>query len=854
MINSQSGWSSPRVRVAIAGLALLLLAVPAVLVIRSDLLVIDRVQREQAGLGPAWDVLLLMQVTQRHRGLSNATMAGSTALIEQRTLARGDVDRCLVRLAESGRALGSSMLDERIAGLAHEWQALISAVDSGTISANESFRSHSLLIRQQLSVLDEIRNGSGLPMHAEPFGYHLQMAALEHLPRVAEGLGQLRGDGSRLLTLGTASRADRARLASYAGEVRDRLDSVRKSFDLALETGKNTDRRLGRVAAATNQATVQALDLAETGIVRAEHLSLSESRYFADMTTVIDKQFALIDLSFQELRHRFERVRATALQRLLLQLAGMLVSASFGLWLLIMISRAQRHQRLSDTRSRAILDAAPDALLIADEAGVIVLVNKAAGQLYGDGKVLTGMSLVELVPPDARATLRQTLVALLAAGVEEGNHAGRELQGVRLDGSIFPSEFSCSSVESAGARQIIMVVRDITDRRRLEKQLGQSQKMEAVGQLTGGIAHDFNNLLGVIVGNLDLLERALVMEPAALRRVQTAQKAALRGADLTRRLLAFSRKQHLEPAPLNLAEAVANVVAMAERTLGRDIVISTCIDADLPLVQADAAALENVLLNLAVNARDAMPEGGSIVIEAAPIVLDARDPLVNAGELPAGSYASLRVTDTGSGIPRDKLNKVFEPFFTTKEPGKGTGLGLAMVYGFARQSGGNVKIYSEVGVGTSVTLVLPLAEATADQAHSLSAVVPEHHAKPGAVALVVDDEADLLEIAASYLKEMGYRVLTAGDAPAALNVMSAEPRIDLLVTDVMMPGGMNGVTLAQEVRSRQDEIRIIFTSGFPSQALSRRKGTTVDGPLLNKPFVWREFTRVVSQVMEGDCA
>ena len=387
------------------------------------------------------------------------------------------------------------------------------------------------------------------------------------------------------------------------------------------------------------------------------------------------------------------------------------------------------------------------------------------------------------------------------------------------------------------------IATDITERKTLESQYRQSQKMEALGQLTGGVAHDFNNLLGVILGNLDLLERLVADNEAAAKRVQTAQKAVLRGEDLTRRLLAFSHRQQLNPAPTRLDKSIQNVIAMASRVLGPEITIKMNLDKSVPLVFVDASGLENALLNLAVNARDAMPKGGSLTIATGLSDLEESYPPVQAGDIKPGRYARITLSDTGEGMSRETLQRVFEPFFTTKPRGKGTGLGLAMVYGFVKQSGGIVRIYSEMGQGTTVSFFLPLA----DHIPLPAPTVVDHdlRSKAGVTVLVVDDEVALLEIAVAYAEEMGCRVLQATDGPSALATVQREPGIELLLTDIIMPGGMNGVELAGKVRQLLPEIKVIYSSGFPSDALAESNGTTVDGPLLTKPYQRNDFVAAV---------
>ncbi|HVU48897.1 MAG TPA: PAS domain S-box protein [Terracidiphilus sp.] len=431
------------------------------------------------------------------------------------------------------------------------------------------------------------------------------------------------------------------------------------------------------------------------------------------------------------------------------------------------------------------------------------------------------------------------------------------LQTLRRNGSIrsFDATFrirtgenrqvslSLETVALDGVDCILSTVIDVTETRNLEQQLRQAQKMEAIGQLTGGIAHDFNNLLGVVIGNLDLLERAVVKDESAFKRVQAAQRASLRGADLTRRLLAFSRREQLNPAPLDVASAVSDMVELATRTLGPEIRISTRCDLDLPQVFVDAAALESALLNLAVNARDAMPRGGSLIVSAHLIDLSDNHALAQTGELKPGNYVRIAVSDTGCGMSRQTLERAFEPFFTTKPRDKGTGLGLAMVYGFIKQSGGAIRLYSEPGIGTTVSLYLPLAGSTAEDAPETA---PAQNSEGlGGVALLVEDEPGLLELADIFLSELGYTVIRAVDGASALAAVETAGKIDLMVTDIIMPGNMNGIELARRVRELRPGIRIIYTSGFPAEALAERSGKIEGGPLLHKPYQRSEFADIV---------
>ena len=392
----------------------------------------------------------------------------------------------------------------------------------------------------------------------------------------------------------------------------------------------------------------------------------------------------------------------------------------------------------------------------------------------------------------------------------------------------------------------------LNDKNTADLQLRQAQKMEAVGQLTGGIAHDFNNLLGVIIGNLDLLERLVADNEAAIKRVQTAQKAATRGADITRRLLVFSSSEQLKPSVVLLGDSIQNMIELAGHALGAEIKITNHIDASMPPLFVDPAGLESALLNLAMNARDAMPKGGSIIIESKVKNLGSSHLAVHTGDLKAGSYVCVSISDTGAGMSRETLERAFEPFFTTKPRNKGTGLGLAMVYGFVKQSGGAVRAYSELGQGTTISLYLPL---TADSSQPVPAGAPKPlSAKPSGSVLVVDDEVELIEIAQAYLAEMGFTGYEAIDGASALEMIAQHSEIDLMVTDIVMPGGMNGVELAQRARTLRPGLKIVYSSGFPAEALAEKSLPLIDGPLLHKPYQRAEFATMVRQVMEGNNA
>ncbi len=393
------------------------------------------------------------------------------------------------------------------------------------------------------------------------------------------------------------------------------------------------------------------------------------------------------------------------------------------------------------------------------------------------------------------------------------------------------------------------VAEEVAERNQAEEALRQSQKMEAVGQLTGGIAHDFNNMLAVVIGSLDLLGRRIGAEDARARRyVDAAADGARRAALLTQRLLAFSRQQPLKPEPVNLNKLVAGMSDLLHHSLGGDVRVETVLAAGLWPTHVDPNQLENVVLNLALNARDAMPGGGRITIETANAHLDGRYVKAHLG-VPAGQYVLVAVSDTGSGMPPEVIARAFDPFFTTKDVGKGTGLGLSQVYGFVKQSGGHVKIYSEPGEGTTVKVYLPRLIGHEGDAGEKDQNSPIPYGDQQEVVLVVEDEPAVRQFSADALGELGYRVITADGAPAALRLLDAHPEIALLFTDVVMPD-VNGRELADEARRRRPSLKVLFTTGYTRNAVVHNGVLDHGVELLGKPFTIEELAAKVREVLD----
>jgi nitrogen-specific signal transduction histidine kinase/CheY-like chemotaxis protein len=384
--------------------------------------------------------------------------------------------------------------------------------------------------------------------------------------------------------------------------------------------------------------------------------------------------------------------------------------------------------------------------------------------------------------------------------------------------------------------------------KRNEEALRQSQKMEAVGQLTGGVAHDFNNLLQVIIGNLDTLQRNISSDSPRLQRaVRHAINGAQRATSLTQRLLAFSRRQPLDPKPIDVNVLVNGLSEMIHRTLGETIAVETVLGAGLWRVEADPNELEAAILNLAVNARDAMTNGGRLTLETGNAHIDEAYVAAHS-EVVAGQYVVISVSDTGVGMDRQTVAQAFEPFFTTK-PGKGTGLGLSQVYGFVKQSGGHVKIYSEVGQGTTVKLYLPrlAGEASSDSA-------PEETLNPEAAQeetiIVVEDDDDVRAYSVDSLRELGYRVLEAHDGPAALRILDRQPRVDLLFTDVVLPGGMTGAQVAAQAKAIRPSLKVLFTTGYARNSIIHHGRLDKGVQLIVKPFSFNELAAKVRDVLD----
>jgi PAS domain S-box-containing protein len=512
------------------------------------------------------------------------------------------------------------------------------------------------------------------------------------------------------------------------------------------------------------------------------------------------------------------------------------------------VTRKLDDRRLRDQRAQlvAVLDNTDHGIVTIDRRGMIEMANPAAARLFGFGEgELVGTSIGDLIAAEDGDPLND----LIAPGRRFGA-AARELEGRRADGSAFPLELGVGQVELRAGRRYIVTLRDLTERKATEEQLRQFQKLEAVGQLSGGIAHDFNNLLTVILGSSELLLDQDSVPAAQRRLLDGIRLAAERGADLTQRLLAYSRRQTLHAASFDLNGLIGRMDALLRRSLGESIEIRTRLASDLWPVMADPSQVESAVFNLAVNARDAMPKGGLLVIESANAVLDDAYAARNRFVKP-GSYVMLAVTDNGTGMPPDVMARAFEPFFTTKEVGRGNGLGLSMVYGFAQQSGGHAKIYSELGHGTTVRLYLPRADRAVAQTPVEERPI---RSAGGESILVVEDDDMVRHTLAIQLGSLGYRIVEAADGPQALAKLAEAGRIDLLFTDMVMPRGMSGRQLAKAARQLAPDLRVLFTSGYARDMVDAPAPSTGGPELLRKPYQMTELARMIRKILDAEPA
>lgn len=511
------------------------------------------------------------------------------------------------------------------------------------------------------------------------------------------------------------------------------------------------------------------------------------------------------------------------------------------------LKQAQGNLAQREAHLASILATVPEAMVVIDERGQITAFSAAAERLFGyQALELKGSNVNVLMPEPYHGAHDGYLTHYIETGERRIIGYGRMVTGLRKDGTLFPMELSVGEAISDGKRVFTGFIRDLTSRHRMEEELRQAQKMEAVGQLTGGLAHDFNNLLTIIGGNLEMLE-AKLSDPKLLSLAREAQLATDDGAKITGQLLAFGRRQALDPKLEDVGRLIDGFADLLRRTLGERVELRSIVTGAANRALVDASQLQNAILNLALNARDAMPDGGRLTIEVSRVTLDvdyaAMYPYVRTGE-----YVLIAVSDTGTGMTEEIKRRAFEPFFTTKAVGTGTGLGLSMVYGFARQSGGHVQLYSETAQGTCVRIFLPVQQ---------GAITPDGPSVTDDVALptgeelvlVVEDDPRVRRVAVSRLKGLGYQVLEAGNGTDALALFEQIPEIALVFTDIIMPGPLTGDKLAEAVKERRPDVAVLLTSGYASPEIIGGSFLK-NASWLKKPYTTRGLAARLRQLLD----
>lgn len=534
--------------------------------------------------------------------------------------------------------------------------------------------------------------------------------------------------------------------------------------------------------------------------------------------------------------------------------------------------------RIAESQISAILTIAADAIISLDQHFRITLFNDGATAIFGyTPDEIIGHPLDRLIPERFHSTHRGHVAEFdraIVAARKMGER--REIFARRKDGSEFPAEASIAKHTVGGKKIYMVVLRDVTERKRteaalalansaLEKRIAartrdleaeirrrestqaaliQAQRMEAFGQLTGGVAHDFNNLLTIITGNLELLGGDAEGEKARVY-LKRAAGAAEMGAALTKRLLTFARRRRLTPQIVDVNELVLNLTDLLKRSLGEPVVLTTALAGNLWPTRADPSELENAILNLAINGRDAMPSGGRLVIETRNIPAAGNDGLLSDSD-----HVLISVTDTGEGMTPEVLEKAFEPFFTTKDHGRGTGLGLSTVYGFAEQSGGQATLASTLGNGTTVSIYLPRAFIATD-AHHTHPSEPVPLSENAETVLVVEDNPEVRELTLQRVEGLGYVVSEAENGPAAMALIERGETVDLVLSDIVMTGGMSGYDLARWIKARRPELPIVLTTGFAEEETRQDPADFVDAPILRKPYGRAELAVALREAFDA---
>ena len=714
-------------------------------------------------------------------------------------------------------------------------------------------------------LVDALAEREGRAQAAEALAHALGAEALLILVRDRETGAVVPASGfPRTLPGGPTWRAFLA-ACGHPGEFSMEVDHPDRHSRKTVSAHASSDGSITALIGGAPRSRTSALSLQLLPIIRLlqSEREVTAARGAAAAAALANKQASVLAATLDEARRRLAE-QASQLQSALgeaARLNGELTELTHALEERVEAALAER-KLLAE-----IIEHTDVLVLVADREYRWLAVNRAAAnefeRAYGR-RPQVGMSMLDLLAdmPEHQAAVKAMWGRALAG---EEFTTTQAFDDPKFDQRYYEIKFNVLRDKDGLQIGAYQFVYDVTERlqaqaryAKAEEALRQSQKMEAVGQLTGGIAHDFNNLLTVILGGLEQMERGLsaisdVTVATRMRRSRDmAMQAGRRAATLTSRLLAFSRRLPLDPQPIDANRLISSLADMLTRTLGEQVRLEAVSAPGLWMIQADVSELENALLNLAVNARDAMPEGGRLTIETGNAFLDQDYVSTIAEPVSPGQYVLIAVTDTGVGMDAGTLERVFEPFFTTKPTGKGTGLGLSQVYGFIRQSNGHVRIYSEVGQGTTVKLYLPRMTEPAIPSREASCHVDPPRGDE--TILVVEDHDDLRAYSAGVLRELGYRVLEAANGPAALEVLAGSGRVDLLFTDVVLPEKMDGRRLADAVRRERPNLKVLFTTGYSRNAIVHNGRLDPDVHLLTKPFTSEALASKVRAVLDDPLA
>jgi signal transduction histidine kinase/DNA-binding response OmpR family regulator len=637
--------------------------------------------------------------------------------------------------------------------------------------------------------------------------------ALTSIPDILDTLKRLlAGDPLRL-----------GRLQAIDGSIHKKLGELAETIDVAKKQGFEAARQIV---------------LTDVGLSAMEDIQNS-------LRGLVEEESALSASRLQSSREWERRVLFIAIGTTILIVIALLVAAA-------LIFSGQRRLRLAEqalsqqaTHLQAALDNIRSGVAMFDAEGRLTAWNRRFFKLLAlpTGLARTGQPLTAFQQIDPGGALPIFTGSMSdATGSSSAGAAESAAQRLKVDRREL--EVHQSAMPDGG---FIISLTDITQRLRAEAMLQQAQKMEAIGQLTGGVAHDFNNLLQIVMGNLNILAREMQGNEPALRRIRNALLGADRGASLTRHLLAFSRRQPLSPVPINLGRLIRNMTDLLRRSLGEQVQIETVIDGGLWNTLVDPSQVESAILNMAINARDAMPQGGKLTIEAGNAFLDDAYAAEHM-EVTPGQYVMLAMTDTGTGMTPEVLAHAFDPFFTTKEEGRGTGLGLSMVWGFVKQSGGHVSIYSEMGEGTTIKVYLPREMRAEEQADT-----PHDKATHGGREriLIVEDDTQVRQAVVEMMSQIGYHTVTAEDGERALDLLHRGTPIDLLFTDVVIPGSIGSRELARRAKSLLPELQVVYTSGYTENAVIHHGRLDPGVDLLSKPYSIEELARKLRSVFDA---